>query len=168
METDVETYSQTLGRDQSLVEELRKGLREPEGSRTSQRQPIWVDGGSQRPNHQTNSRHGLDIGPLCICNRCSAWSSCGPPNNWSRGCLWHPLNFVVRKVLRKFKVLCKIEIKYPDFLHSLDYDLEWKWTVKLDYHVRGVAVILDPFHGSHTSEIQALKADSKALQGWGH
>jgi hypothetical protein len=42
-------------------------------------------GGSQRLNHQPKSIQGLDLEPLNICSRCKAWSSCGSPNNWSRG-----------------------------------------------------------------------------------
>lgn len=41
-------------------------------------------GGSQKLNHQPNMVHGLDLDLLHICSRCTAWSSCGSPNNGSR------------------------------------------------------------------------------------
>jgi hypothetical protein len=76
--------------DGSLVEERGIGLRELEGSRTSQgnlqSQLAWAHGGSQRLKHQPKNTEGLDPGPLHIC-RCAAWFSCGVPNNWSGGCL---------------------------------------------------------------------------------
>ena len=46
-------------------------------------QLIWTLGGSQRLNHQPKDMPWLDLGPLHICSRCAAWSSCGSPNNWS-------------------------------------------------------------------------------------
>lgn len=44
--------------------------------------------GSQRLNYQPKSMQGMDLGPLHICSKYAAWSSCGSSNNWSGGCLW--------------------------------------------------------------------------------
>ena len=37
---------------------------------------LW---GSWRQNHQPGSRHGMNLGPLHMCNSCVAGSSCGTP-----------------------------------------------------------------------------------------
>lgn len=67
------------------MEELRIGLNELQGSRTSQedlQNPLtWAHGGSHRLNHQANSSQGLDLGLLHIWSRHAAWSSGGSPNN---------------------------------------------------------------------------------------
>ena len=92
METGAETHRQTnIGGAQESCGR-GEGLRELEGSREPQEDPqsqlSWAHGGSQRLNHQPKRMHGLDLSPLYICSRYAAWSSCGSPNNWSRGCLW--------------------------------------------------------------------------------
>lgn len=57
--------------------------------KTLQKQTTLVHRASQRLNHQPNSMHGMDLGPIYICNRYVTWSSHGTPNHWSRGCcLW--------------------------------------------------------------------------------
>jgi hypothetical protein len=74
----------------SLVEELQGRIENSEGERNSTERPtklVWTLGDSQRLNHQQNNIYGLDLGPLHICSRYAAWSSCGFPNNWSRGWL---------------------------------------------------------------------------------
>ena len=77
----------------SLVDKWGIEGSKPEGSRTPQEdlqsQLTWIHGGPQRLNHQPNSTQRRDLNPHSpICSRCAAWSSCGSPNNWSRGCLW--------------------------------------------------------------------------------
>lgn len=62
--TDAETHRQTVDGTQG-VEELGKGLREPDGLRTAQKdlqtEQTWACGGSQRLNFQPTST-------LYICN----------------------------------------------------------------------------------------------------
>lgn len=41
--------------------------------------------GSQKLKHQPKCMEGLNLGPLHICRKCAAWSSCGFPNTWSSG-----------------------------------------------------------------------------------
>jgi hypothetical protein len=77
----------------SLVEEWGIELSKSEGSRTPQDlesthlEPRGQGGGSQRLNYQPKSMQGVDLGPLHICSKYAAWSSCGSSNNWSGGCL---------------------------------------------------------------------------------
>jgi hypothetical protein len=63
------------------MEELRERLRDCKRTGTPQEdqqsQLTCTFGDSQRLNHQPKSEHGLDIGPLHVCNRWAAWSSCG-------------------------------------------------------------------------------------------
>jgi hypothetical protein len=74
-------------------ERLGIEVNETEGSRTPkkdlQNQLTWDQRWrySQRLNYQQKSLQGLYLGPLHIYSRCAAWSSCGSPNNWSRGCV---------------------------------------------------------------------------------
>jgi hypothetical protein len=68
METDAETYGQTLDGAGSLMKELRGGLRDLKRTgppqEHQQSQLTWTLGGSQKLNHQLKSKHGLDLGPL--------------------------------------------------------------------------------------------------------
>ena len=70
------------------VEERKEGRQEPKRSRTLQEnlqsQLTWVHRGSQRLNCQPESIHGIDLGPLHICNSCAAGSSCGTPTSVAR------------------------------------------------------------------------------------
>ena len=67
----------------SLVEELGEELKNSERIGTPQEDQqcelTWSFGHSQRLNHQPKSIQRLDLGPLHICSRCTAWSSCGSP-----------------------------------------------------------------------------------------
>ena len=84
METDTETHRQhhiVLGR---LAEKGGIELSKLEGSRT-QEDP--TESTSMGPwgltglNYQPKSMQWLDVGPIHVCNRCAAWSSCGFTNN---------------------------------------------------------------------------------------
>jgi hypothetical protein len=87
METDAETCSQTMA---ELGESCRRMGGRNEGAR-------GVKATTRRPTESTDlcpwrlskteSTKGLDLGPLHICSRCAACSSCGVPNNWSGSCL---------------------------------------------------------------------------------
>ena len=84
----------------NLVEEGEEGLNEPKRSRIAQENVqnklAWSHRGSQRLNHQPESMHGMDLGPLHICNRCAAWLHVGPLTAGARAisdfvaCLWIP------------------------------------------------------------------------------
>ena len=71
------------------LEELEKGLKEPKGSKTLQKdlksQITLGHGASQGLNHQPKSIQGLDLAPLHISIRCSSW---GSPNNSSVCYFW--------------------------------------------------------------------------------
>ena len=62
----------------------------PETQKTPLNRYRWIGAcrNPQRLNHQLDSPHGTDVGPLHICNSCVVWSSCETPNSKSRGCLW--------------------------------------------------------------------------------
>jgi len=80
---------QSLG---DIVEEGEKWLKKPERSRTVlenlKNQVTWDHRVSLRLNHQPESMHGTDLGPLHILNRCAAWSSFWATNSRRQGCLW--------------------------------------------------------------------------------
>lgn len=67
------------------VEEGEEGLKEAERSRMPQGnlqiQLSWAHRSSQGLNRQPESMYGMDLGPVHVCNRCAAGSSCGTPSN---------------------------------------------------------------------------------------
>jgi hypothetical protein len=73
-------------RSGSHVEDLGEELRD---SKRTERtiESINLDSWRLLETEQPGRDHGLDLGPH-IRGRYTAWSSCGCPNNWSRGCLW--------------------------------------------------------------------------------
>lgn len=85
VETDEETYSQTLGRDQGFLWMSRRmdwGIQRTQGPKEDRQNELtWTHADSQRLNHKPKRMHGLDQGPRHICSRCTAWSSCGSPTN---------------------------------------------------------------------------------------
>jgi hypothetical protein len=91
MKRDVEATPNIRWSSGSLMEELGEGLRDLKRTGTPQEdqqsQLSWTFGGSQRLNHdKPKNEHKLDLCPLHKCSRCTAWSSCGFPKNWSGGC----------------------------------------------------------------------------------
>jgi hypothetical protein len=65
--------------------------KEPERSKTPKEniwnQLTWAHRGSQNLNWQTECMHGMDRGPLHMCNSCEAKSSCGTPNRIKSDCI---------------------------------------------------------------------------------
>jgi hypothetical protein len=76
---------------ESLVEEWGITVSKSEGSRTPQEDPqsqlTWDHGNSQNLRYQPGSIQEVGLESLHFCSKCAAWSSCGSPNKWSRGCL---------------------------------------------------------------------------------
>jgi hypothetical protein len=74
---------------ESILEELGKGIEGPKRIGTPKEdqpsQLTCIFRGSQRPNHQQKTEHGLGMGHQHICRSCAALSSYGSPNIWSGG-----------------------------------------------------------------------------------
>lgn len=74
-----------------LVEKWRTELSEPEESTGIIRSPTESTslslGRLTKPELPTKEQTGSGCWPTTHCSRCAIWSSCEPPNNWSRGCL---------------------------------------------------------------------------------
>jgi hypothetical protein len=92
MDTDLETYSWTLGR---IEEYCKRGGRRIVGTRSVKETirkctdyNILALQRLMRPNCQPESMDRTDLGPLHICNWCAAWSSWGTPNSRTQRCLW--------------------------------------------------------------------------------
>ena len=92
MDTDADIQSQTLGGSWGVLWKSEDRTEQARGVKDTTRRPTestnlgtWKLTETEPP---TKEHAGLGLGPLCICSRCTAYSSFGSPSNWSRVCLW--------------------------------------------------------------------------------
>lgn len=92
METASDTHSQTLDRAQGFLWRSRGkdcGTQRGQEHHRKRTESANIDPQClSETEPPTRSKHRLDLSPLHICSRCSAWSSCRCSNNWIRGCPW--------------------------------------------------------------------------------